>query len=75
MLLANLAAMAERADLRRSDSFVSWMPLYHDNGLVMFLALPAYLDAAAALIPAPRFATAPACGPPRSGATGRPCPA
>ncbi|HKE75464.1 MAG TPA: AMP-binding protein [Acidimicrobiales bacterium] len=60
MLLANLAGITERLDLRRSDRFVSWMPLYHDMGLVLFLVLPAYLDAATALVPSARFATNPA---------------
>jgi fatty-acyl-CoA synthase len=60
MLLANLAGITERLDLRRSDRFLSWMPLYHDMGLVLFLVLPAYLDAAAALLPSARFATNPA---------------
>jgi fatty-acyl-CoA synthase len=60
MLLANLAAITERLGLRRADSVVSWMPLYHDMGLIGYLALPAYLDAAVRLIPPADFAAAPA---------------
>lgn len=33
-LLANIRAMAERIDVRPGDVFVSWLPLYHDMGLI-----------------------------------------
>lgn len=33
-LLANIRAMAQALDVRRSDVFVSWLPLYHDMGLI-----------------------------------------
>jgi 1-acyl-sn-glycerol-3-phosphate acyltransferase len=33
-LLANIRAMAEALDVRRDDVFVSWLPLYHDMGLI-----------------------------------------
>lgn len=41
VLGANLDAMIERADVRvERDVTVSWLPLYHDMGLVGLLALP-----------------------------------
>ncbi|MBU1646504.1 MAG: AMP-binding protein, partial [Gammaproteobacteria bacterium] len=33
-LLANIRAMAQAAELARGDVFVSWLPLYHDMGLI-----------------------------------------
>ncbi len=33
-LLANIRAMAEALDTQRDDVFVSWLPLYHDMGLI-----------------------------------------
>lgn len=33
-LLANLRAMGQRVAARSSDVFVSWLPLYHDMGLI-----------------------------------------
>ncbi len=40
VLSANIDACAEAAELSRDDAMVSWLPLYHDMGLVGFLALP-----------------------------------
>ena len=40
VLSANIDACAEAVELSRDDSMVSWLPLYHDMGLVGFLALP-----------------------------------
>ena len=37
-LLANIGAMAEVARVEQSDVFVSWLPLYHDMGLIGDLA-------------------------------------
>lgn len=45
-LLANIAAMGRAAEVTSSDVFVSWLPLYHDMGLIgawhapMVLGLP-----------------------------------
>ncbi|WP_435099543.1 AMP-binding protein [Arhodomonas sp. AD133] len=33
-LLANIRAMGERLDVTPEDVFVSWLPLYHDMGLI-----------------------------------------
>ncbi len=33
-LLANIRAMGQAIGLRRDDIFVSWLPLYHDMGLI-----------------------------------------
>lgn len=33
-LLANIRAMGERLEVDSSDVFVSWLPLYHDMGLI-----------------------------------------
>jgi acyl-CoA synthetase (AMP-forming)/AMP-acid ligase II len=33
-LLANIRAMGEAAELTTSDSLLSWLPLYHDMGLI-----------------------------------------
>ncbi|MDP2794088.1 MAG: AMP-binding protein [Sulfurisoma sp.] len=33
-LLANIRAMARAAEVARDDVFVSWLPLYHDMGLI-----------------------------------------
>ncbi|MPY96859.1 MAG: AMP-binding protein [Actinophytocola sp.] len=40
-LFSNLSAMAERAELdAESDTMVSWLPLFHDMGMVGFLTVP-----------------------------------
>jgi fatty-acyl-CoA synthase len=40
VLSANIDACAEAAELGGGDVMCSWLPLYHDMGLVGFLALP-----------------------------------
>ena len=40
VLCANIDAAAEAAELTPDEVMVSWLPLYHDMGLVGFLALP-----------------------------------
>lgn len=40
VLSANIDACCEAADLSPDEVMVSWLPLYHDMGLVGFLALP-----------------------------------
>src|SRR3954454_21804648 len=40
VLSANIAACWQAGELHEGDVMVSWLPLYHDMGLVGFLALP-----------------------------------
>jgi fatty-acyl-CoA synthase len=40
VLAANIDAACEAASLRDNEVMVSWLPLYHDMGLVGFLAIP-----------------------------------
>src|SRR5690606_23017546 len=40
VLSANIDACAAAAGLRDHEVMVSWLPLYHDMGLVGFLAIP-----------------------------------
>ena len=40
VLAANIDAAGEAASLRDDEVMVSWLPLYHDMGLVGFLAIP-----------------------------------
>jgi fatty-acyl-CoA synthase len=40
VLTANIDACCDAAELRDGEVMVSWLPLYHDMGLVGFLSLP-----------------------------------
>ena len=40
VLAANIDAACEAASIREDEVMVSWLPLYHDMGLVGFLAIP-----------------------------------
>lgn len=40
VLSANIDACCQAADMGEAEVMVSWLPLYHDMGLVGFLALP-----------------------------------
>jgi 1-acyl-sn-glycerol-3-phosphate acyltransferase len=42
-LLANIRAMAQAIDASPSDVFVSWLPLYHDMGLIGAWLAPLYV--------------------------------
>jgi fatty-acyl-CoA synthase len=39
-VLSNIDAMCEAAAIRADDVMLSWLPLYHDMGLIGFLTLP-----------------------------------
>jgi acyl-CoA synthetase (AMP-forming)/AMP-acid ligase II len=41
-LVSNIHAMGQAARLTRRDSIVSWLPLYHDMGLIGTLLFPIY---------------------------------
>jgi fatty-acyl-CoA synthase len=40
VLSANIDATCQAAEIQNEETMVSWLPLYHDMGLVGFLALP-----------------------------------
>ncbi len=58
-LLANIRAMAEIFDVDSSDTFVSWLPLYHDMGLIgawlssLYCAMPVVLMSPLAFLARP----------------------
>jgi acyl-CoA synthetase (AMP-forming)/AMP-acid ligase II len=58
-LLAHLAAIAARLPGRGDDSGVSWLPLYHDMGLVGGLLYPFYCDFPVALLSPLEFRSKP----------------
>lgn len=58
-LLSDIRAIIEAAALTRQDSHLSWVPLTHDLGMVMFHLLPLVLGVNQFLIPANRFARRP----------------
>ncbi|WP_439493709.1 fatty acyl-AMP ligase [Bosea sp. (in: a-proteobacteria)] len=49
-LLSNLQMMKERLGNHAGSAHVSWIPLYHDLGLIMNLLQPIYLGAACVLL-------------------------
>ncbi|MEO7026796.1 MAG: AMP-binding protein, partial [Caulobacteraceae bacterium] len=44
-ILAQIESYARAIDLSADDTIVSWLPLYHDMGLIACLILPAYFGA------------------------------
>ncbi len=58
-LLANIRAMAKIFDVGSSDTFVSWLPLYHDMGLIgawlssLYCAMPVVLMSPLAFLTRP----------------------
>jgi fatty-acyl-CoA synthase len=54
-LMANVRGICKALDLRPSDTTVSWLPMYHDMGLVGFLVTPIVAGMSNVLIPTERF--------------------
>lgn len=54
-LLANLEMMRLRLGNGRTSNHVSWIPLYHDLGLIMNLLQPLYVGATSVLMPPSGF--------------------
>jgi len=52
---ANVAAICERVDLNPSDKVVSWLPLYHDMGLVGVVFCTLYVGGRLVLMPPEDF--------------------
>ena len=59
-LLANIRAMGEATQASAADVFVSWLPLYHDMGLIGAWLGSLYYGAPLALMPTPAFLARPA---------------
>ena len=54
-LLSSITGTIERLGIRSDDRYYSWLPLYHDMGLIGFLLIPLYLGADLCLCPSQRF--------------------
>jgi acyl carrier protein len=59
-LLANIRVMGEAASAGPEDVFVSWLPLYHDMGLIGAWLGSLYYGVPLALMPTPAFLARPA---------------
>lgn len=59
-LLANMAAMADAAHVTSADSVVTWLPLYHDMGLIGLWLTPLVLGLPAAVLSPLAFLSRPA---------------
>ncbi|MEW5964599.1 MAG: AMP-binding protein [Pseudomonadota bacterium] len=59
-LLANVRAMGEAMQASSQDSFVSWLPLYHDMGLIGAWLGCLYFGAPTAIMPPLSFLASPA---------------
>ncbi len=76
-ILANARAIAEKVDAGPRDTVVSWMPLYHDMGLIGFLITALGAGCSLVLMSPQRFVADPslwlrACGEYRATITGGP---
>ena len=56
---ANLDGIVEAAGIGPDDTIVSWLPLYHDMGLIGLLGIPMTIGAEVALASAQRFLSQP----------------
>ncbi len=59
-LEANIAGMIEAAEVIEDDIFVSWLPLYHDMGLVGLLTVPMVIGCSLVLASPQDFLSKPA---------------
>jgi acyl carrier protein len=59
-LLANIRAMVDTADVSGADTFVSWLPLYHDMGLIGAWLGSLYSGMPLVIMPPETFLTRPA---------------
>ncbi|MGE5697695.1 MAG: AMP-binding protein [Candidatus Sericytochromatia bacterium] len=58
-LLANIRAMGQAADVSGADTFVSWLPLYHDMGLIGAWLGSLYYGMPLVIMPPQMFLTRP----------------